>query len=224
MPISGMIMSSFYGLAPIFAKDIGLSVFRISQIMGFTILGGLVLQWPIGHLSDIFNRRKVLIGVTFFLMIATFVLFKSGHFHYYVLMGLMILFGGISFTLYPLSITLTCDQFSDKNIVGITCALLIIYGMGCVIGPLISPVFMSYVGASGLFLFMSILCICFIVIGMLRMMITKPLSSEDQSDYLPLPRATSLAFYLDPRTDVEDEEYDEDEELYPFPEEYEDED
>ena len=80
--IAGVIMSSFYGLAPIFAKDIGLSVQRILQVMGLTILGGLLLQWPIGHLSDLFNRRKVVVGVVFSLMVVTAVLFSSHTFPY----------------------------------------------------------------------------------------------------------------------------------------------
>ncbi|MGE0197842.1 MAG: MFS transporter [Simkaniaceae bacterium] len=223
--VSGMIMSSFYGLAPIFGREIGLSVFQISQIMGLTILGGLALQWPIGHLSDIFDRRKVLIGVCLVLMALTFILFHSHHFPYYVLLGLMVLFGGISFTLYPLSITYTCDYFSDKNIIGITCALLVIYGVGCIVGPLISPIFMAIFKASGLFLYMSLLCGIYILIGMWRVLHAKPLPEDEQSDYLPLPRATSLAFYLDPRSDIEEDELEEDEEdRYPFGEEYEDED
>ncbi len=224
--VSGLIMSSFYGLAPIFGKEMNLSLFQISQIMGFAILGGLVLQWPIGHLSDIFNRRKVIIGVTFVLMLVTFALYHSHHFHYYILLTLMVLFGGISFTLYPLAITYTCDHFSEKKIIGITCALLLIYGTGCIVGPLISPLFMTYFGPSGLFLYMSILCAAFILICMWRVLHSKPLSEDEQSDYLPLPRATSMALYLDPKSDFSDEdELDEDEEdLYPFNEEDEDED
>lgn len=224
--VSGLIMSSFYGLAPIFAREIHLSLFQISQIMGFTIMGGLLLQWPIGHLSDIFNRRKVIIGITFVLMVITFALYHSSHFHYFLLLGLMVLFGGVSFTLYPLAITYTCDHFLEKKVIGITCSLLLIYGVGCIVGPLISPFFMSYFGPSGLFLYMSILCALFIVICMWRVLHSKPLSEEEQSDYLPLPRATSMALYLDPKSDFgEEEELDEDEEdLYPFSEEYEDED
>ena len=223
--VSGMIMSSFYGLVPIFAKEIGLTVLQISQVMGFTILGGLVLQWPIGHLSDIFNRRKVLIGVCLALMILTFVLFHCHYFPYYMLLALMILFGGISFTLYPLSITYTCDYFSDKNIISITCSLLIIFGVGCIIGPLVSPIFMYLLGASGLFLYMSLLCGAYILVAMWRVVHAKPMREDEQSDYLPLPRATSLAFYLDPRSEQGDddelEEYEDDQ--YPFGEEDEDE-
>ncbi|MCB1110474.1 MAG: MFS transporter [Chlamydiia bacterium] len=222
--VAGMILSSFYALAPIFGREIHLSVLQISQIMGFTILGGLVLQWPIGHLSDIFNRRKVIIGVCLALMALTYALYHSQHFHYYLLLGLMILFGGISFTLYPLSITYTCDHFSDKKIVGITCALLVIYGVGCIVGPLVSPFFMSYFGPSGLFLYMSVLCAAFALVCFWRVFHAKSRKDEEQSDYLPLPRATSLAFYIDPRSDLEDEDDldDDDEDLYPFSQEYED--
>jgi len=224
--VSGLILSSFYSLAPIFAKEINLSVMQISQIMGLTILGGLVLQWPIGHLSDIFDRRKVIMGVALALMCVTFALYHSGHFHYYLLLALTILFGGISFTLYPLSITYTCDHFSDKKIVGITCALLVIYGVGCIVGPLVSPFFMTLFGPSGLFLYMSVLSGIFILICLWRVFHAKSRGDEEQSDYLPLPRATSLAFYIDPRSDLGDEdEFDEeDEDFYPFSQEYEDED
>ena len=73
---------------------------------------------------------------------------------------------------------------------------------------------------------MSILCGFFIAVCMGRVFHSKPLSEEEQSDYLPLPRATSMALYLDPKSDFgEEEELDEDDEdLYPFSEEYEDED
>lgn len=223
--MAGLIMSSFYALGPIFGKDINLSIFQISQIMGLTILGGLVLQWPIGHLSDIFNRRKVIIGVFLALMLLTFALFHSQHFPYYVLLSLMVLFGGISFTLYPLSITYTCDYFSERNIVGITCALLIIYGTGCIVGPLISPFFMNLFGPSGLFLFVSIVCAVYIIFAMWRFLHARRPTEEEQSDYLPLPRATSLAFLLDPRSDMGGDEFDgeDEEDLYPFMEEDEDE-
>lgn len=222
--VSGLILSSFYGLAPIFARDIHLSLLQISQVMGFTIMGGLLLQWPLGHLSDIFNRRKVIIGVAIALMLVTFALYHSKSFNYYLLLGLMVLFGGISFTLYPLAITYTCDHFSEKKMIGITCALLLIYGVGCIIGPLISPLFMSYFGPSALFLYMSALCAGFILICMWRVLHSKPLSEDEQSDYLPLPRATSMALYLDPKSDFdEDDELEEEEEdPYPFNEEYED--
>ena len=133
----------------------------------------------------------------------------------------MVVFGGISFTFYPLSITLTCDSFPEKNIIGVTCSLLVVYGIGCIVGPLAAAAMMESLGPRGLFLLMSVLCGVFIVLGMWRVFHSRSMSDEEQSDYLPLPRATSLAFYLDPHTEIEDEEIDESDGLYPFSEEYE---
>jgi len=83
---------------------------------------------------------------------------------------------------------------------------------------------MTLFGPSGLFLYMSILCAVFVLICLWRVFHAKSRGDEEQSDYLPLPRATSLAFYIDPRSDIGDEdELDEvDEDLYPFSQEDED--
>jgi len=221
--IGGMITSSFYSLAPIFGKQVSLSVFQISQMMGLTILGGLTLQWPIGHLSDLFNRKTVLLCVVGALLCITLVLSQSIHFHYYLFLCLMVLFGGISFTIYPLSITLTCDHFSTKNFIGITCTLLIIYGLGSISGPLLIPLFMSWLGASGFFYFLVLLCICLMMLGFLPSVKKGGAVDEEHTDYLPLP-AAALAHYLDPRGDIEDSDFDEEDNLYPLSEEYEEED
>jgi len=176
--VAGVIMGSVYGLVPIFGKEIGLTVSQISQIMGFTILGGIFLQWPIGHLSDIFNRRKVLIGVCSLLMVLTLIIFFFYSFSYYVLLALMILFGGVSFTFYPLSITYTCDYFPQKNLTSIACSLLVIYGFGSVIGPLFSPIFMTLFGANALFFYMGLFYFIYIILSVWPFMRAKPFREE----------------------------------------------
>lgn len=78
----GLVLSAFYSLGPVFGKKSGFTILQISQMMGFTIFGGLVLQWPIGHLSDLFDRLKVLISVASILVIICFVLFFSTDIQY----------------------------------------------------------------------------------------------------------------------------------------------
>jgi len=85
---------------------------------------------------------------------------------------------------------------------------------------------MNYFGPRGLFFYISLLCAAFILICLWRVLHSKPLSEEEQSDYLPLPRATSLAFYIDPRSDPGDEDDldEDDEDPYPFSQEYDEDD
>ena len=223
--ITGIILSSFYSLVPIFGKAVQMSTFQISQIMGFTILGGLILQWPAGHLSDIFNRKVILFIVTLLLIAVTFTLYKSSHFNYYTILICMIIFGGISFTTYPLSIALTCDYFSSKNVIGVTASLLTMYGVGCVTGPLLAPIFMSKFGPSGLFLFLALISGVFLMICPIRTS-QKPYSKDfdRQSEYIPMPHTALLSVYIDSKKEDQEELFEDDDELYPVPEEYEDED
>ena len=202
----GLILSAFYSLGPVFGKNSGFSILEISQIMGFTIFGGLVLQWPIGHLSDIFDRLKILICVASILVVVCFILFFSENLNYWLFISLCILFGGFSFTLYPLSITYTCDHFSSGNIISITCSLLIVYGIGCVVGPVLASLPMTYIDPSALFLYVSVLSLLLIAIGLWKLKKSPKLQEDDQGEYIPLPRTTPLAYYLDPRQEEKDDD------------------
>ncbi len=224
--LAGMVMSSFYGLTPIFAKEIGLSLLQISQVMGGTILGGLLLQWPVGHLSDIFSRKNVLIVSVASLVAITLVLFFFYGISYWFLLIVMIVFGSVAFTFYPLSISYTCDYFSQNKVIGITSSCLIVYGIGCVIGPLVSSSAMQFLGPSFLMLSISILAFIFLLFSFILVQKHNPFSDDESHEYLPTPRSTSLGYYLDPKMDAEEkEEYEEEQEegssLY---EEYEDDD
>lgn len=197
--LAGMIISSFYGLAPIFATDLNFTKPQISTMMGLTIIGGLLLQWPLGHLSDIIDRPKVIVGTCIALIINCMALFFFQKLPYEYILLLMVAFGGISFTLYPLSISHTCDHFSPYLIVKITCSLLIVYGVGCVLGPVIAAWIMNLTSPGGLFLYSAILSLLIALLGITRIFSGKTVPRDEQGDYMPLPRTTSLVNYLYPR-------------------------
>lgn len=166
--IAGMIVNAFIGLGPIFAREIHLSIWQVSEVMGLTILGGLFLQWPIGHLADVFGRLKILIIVSLILLTICIPLYMSPFLPYWSLLLLCVLFGAFSFTLYPLCISYTCDFFSSDKIIPITCSLLIIYGTGSILGPLAGAIPMEYLAPSGLFLCIGILSMILITGGLLK--------------------------------------------------------
>src|SRR3546814_19557390 len=55
--LSGLAMGAFWGLTPLYAVRLGLQVDDVARLMAATIVGGAVLQWPIGRLSDRGERR-----------------------------------------------------------------------------------------------------------------------------------------------------------------------
>src|SRR3546814_7818163 len=60
--VTGVMMGAFYGLGAVFARGVGLNTAGTAVFMSATILGGVALQWPLGRLSDLVDRRRVIVG------------------------------------------------------------------------------------------------------------------------------------------------------------------
>lgn len=188
--LSGMMMGSFFGLAPIFCQDIGLTVSEIAKFMGLTILGGFILQWPIGQLSDRISRRFVLIIVSFITCFLALLIVAFAYISIPLLYILAVLFGGFSFTIYPLSISYTNDYLNTKDLVASTGGMLLAYGFGSVLGPLLAPYFMQGFGALGLFAYAALVAFVIGSFGLWRNKKRAPIPLKMQKLFKPLPRTT----------------------------------
>ena len=47
--------------SPVYAEQIGMSVTDVVTFVSVSIIGGALVQYPLGHLSDLWDRRKVLL-------------------------------------------------------------------------------------------------------------------------------------------------------------------
>lgn len=80
--VSAFIMQAcyamFYGIGPMYATYIGLSVGQVSLFMAAFILGGMLAQAPIGLLSDRIDRRFIMAACAGTAAIMAFVLSQLG--------------------------------------------------------------------------------------------------------------------------------------------------
>lgn len=164
--ISGMLLAVVYGLVPVYAKENGMSISEIGTLMAVIIFGGLCLQWPMGHLADIGNRRRVLNAASFLTACFAVAIALVDHLHPSLLLTLAWFFGGFSFTIYPLSMAFACEKLEDHQIISATGCFVLSYGMGAIVGPLIAPLAMNAVGASGLFYFLATITLFLGLIGL----------------------------------------------------------
>lgn len=200
---SGLIMGAFFGLAPVFAHKVGMSTSQVASYMGVTIIGGFILQWPLGKLSDMINRRSVLIGVSFITSVMAFLIAVAAVVSTNLLLVLAVLFGGFSFTMYPLSISYTNDYLDPKDLIAASGGLWMSYGIGCVLGPLLAPTSMTIFGPSGLYIYFMIVSSIVGAIGVYRKRYKPPIPLSEQIEYRPMPRTTPKISELDPRADEE---------------------
>jgi MFS family permease len=153
--ISGMLLAILFGFLPVYASLIGMSVSQIGTLMAILIFGGLSLQWPIGRKADKGNRRLVLNAVSFVSTFFALIIAMQDPIHPALLLALAWIFGGFSFTLYPLSMAYVCEKIPEDQIVAATGGFVLSYGIGAIAGPLLVPLPMQWLGAPGLFYFLA---------------------------------------------------------------------
>lgn len=160
---AGLSQSSIFGVGPVFGQDLGMSVAQISYLMTALVIGGLFLQFPIGWLSDLYDRRGVMAAVALaaFILAAALIGFIRVAIgdafvwanHGYILLALGFAFGGLSATLYPLGIAYANDYLLPEQRVQAAGALVLAYGLGAVGGPLLAAGSMEWLGPHGLFVY-----------------------------------------------------------------------
>lgn len=190
---SGLILGSIYAMYPLFLLQSGLSHSQIAIVMFTTLLGGALLQLPIGKLSDQFDRRKVLVFLALLsAVLALYLVFV--HESYIMLLIASFLLGGMSFTIYPLSISHTSDYTSANESVAAVSVLTIFYGLGSGIGPVVVPGFMHAIGANGFFVFLCLISILLGVYAIWRIVKREPPPDTNKREFVAAtPEATTMA-------------------------------
>ncbi|MCV6587796.1 MAG: MFS transporter [Marinobacterium sp.] len=199
----GLLYASLLNMLPLFAKSHGLVGFDLTLFMGAALLGAFVLQFPVGYLSDRFDRRTVLLGL---LIIATAcssfipVLLSQGQLIFTML--LLAIHTGILACLYPMSISETFDKVQKKDLVAAMGALLIAYALGSLAGPYTASLVMKQINNDALFLFLAIAQSGLIIFVMHRMRVRVALPVAEQETFVAQSAATAaVATDLDPRTE-----------------------
>ena len=132
---AGLINSAFYAMGPVFCSRVGLTVSQTSWFMMTTILGGLILQWPVGRISDRFDRPFVLSILGAAVALMGLVIQATSTYSFFFLLPVMALYGGLNFAIYPVSVARAHDLFEPSEIVSVSSALIFCYGFGACIGP-----------------------------------------------------------------------------------------
>jgi MFS family permease len=200
---AGLMSGAFFGMGAVFGNDVGLSQFQVSLILVFAIFGGLLLQWPLGRLSDRFDRRTILLGVLLAqaaLCLTAFAVWTTLQ-SYEGLIALIFLFGGTQATLYPVSVAHAFDYVHRDRMIAASAGLLLAWAGGACLGPLLASIAMETLGSPSLFLFLSALAA--ILAGFTRYRMTRraALPPEEQAAFVPLPATTAAAGQLDPRVE-----------------------
>lgn len=210
MLIAGILASAFQNFAPVFGVQEGMSAANIANMMALVMLGAMLFQYPLGRLSDKIDRRFVMVGLSIagalvgFLISSYRVDGENPQIQFFLL---MVLLGGFVYPLYGLVNAHANDHADPEDFVKISSSLLIIYGFGTMIGPIVTGAAMEWLGTNALFQMIGLAHLLLATHMTYRIIRREAPDAEESMDYQVGPVATvglsTETFALDPRSDAE---------------------
>ena len=190
--LTGLAHSALFGYGAVYATAKGFGLLEISIFMVIVSSFGALFQWPVGYISDKIDRRIILIGVAFIASGLSLFIVISSYISIIIFFILLAIFAGMSLPMYSLTIAHTNDFLEQNEIVGASATIAILIGLGSICGPILTSLFMNFIGPDGFFLYLFIVHGLLGLFGLYRMTKrTKPADLESQ--YTPLPRNISAA-------------------------------
>jgi len=182
---SGLVSSALYGMGAVFAQGSGFKVSEVSYFMGAAVTSGLLFQYPLGHISDRYDRRIVIVAVALGTAVVSLgMAYLAGHSLPAVLV-LVCIYGGLSFTLYPLGVSHANDFLEPRDTVKASGSLLLSWGVGASIGPVAAAATMGRFGPRGLFIFVAGVTVLLAVFALWRMTRRPSVPAEAKRAFAP---------------------------------------
>lgn len=184
---TGMSQGALFGMGAVFARGYDLSVAQVSFFMAALIVGGALLQWPIGRLSDRIDRRKVITWVGLAVVLVAAVAVPVARMSNTGLVVMGVLFGGTVLPMYSLYVAYVNDHLQPKQMVAASSGLYMAVALGAVLGPSITGWLMDGMGPDGFLWYFVAVHLCMVCFAWYRMNRRATPSVEEQSPYSFVP-------------------------------------
>ncbi|MDA9701910.1 MFS transporter [Candidatus Pelagibacter sp.] len=214
----GMVSSFFYGtiqsalftLLAVYATSMNFTILEVSIVTFLLAVSGAVAQFPVGKISDVYDRRKVIIASTLgAAMFALITIFVSGQMYlpdglatsktwFYIF---FILFSFCSLPMFSLILAHTNDYITKDKFVAAGAGLQFTFGLGAMSGPFLCSIFMDLVGSNGFFVFLFFFHSLIGAFGIYRMKVRETVENPD-SQFVAMPQTiTPAGIELNPTTE-----------------------
>ncbi|MGB6117956.1 MAG: MFS transporter [Mesorhizobium sp.] len=188
----GVANSAFRTLSPVYAEQLGMSITDIVIFVSCGIIGGAVIQYPLGYLSDRWDRRVVILGATIASLFAALALvYVPGSDPNWNFVFVFI-FGSCAMPLFSLSAAHANDRAGPGEFVMINAALMLFYSMGAVFGPIAAAAAMEAYGPPALFLFSAAVYGLLASVTAYRMVVRSGVPAERQGPFVALLRTSTV--------------------------------
>ena len=181
--LSGAATGAFWSLGPAYAISFAPGTAQVSLFMSITVLGGALVQWPIGLLSDGLDRRIVVIALCAGGVVTAAALGLLTIEERLVVTVLVAVFGACALPLYAICAAHAFDHIDAEDTVETSSGLLLANGFGAIAGPIAAAFLMRSAGPGGLFIATAGAHLILAAFVLWRMRRSSPVPREQRSDF-----------------------------------------
>ena len=206
----GAVQSALFTLLAVYATGMNFTILEISIVTFLLAISGAIAQFPVGKISDIYDRRKVIVistfGAAIFCLLTILVSrqmylpdgLATSKTWFYIF---FILFSFCSLPMFSLILAHTNDYISKDKFVAAGAGLQFVFGLGAMSGPFLCSIFMDLVGQNGFFIFCCFFHSLIGFYGIYRMRIRQSIDNPD-SQFVAMPQTiTPAGIELNPTTE-----------------------
>lgn len=190
MFLMGGVFSAQFGMSAVFGIEAGMSIGQISTFVSTIFIGALIMQYPIGWVSDRMDRRVLIMGISLVGGVGAVLGFIFEQ-NFPLLLAAAFLLGGMANPLYALLIAYTNDFLEHEDMAAASGGLIFINGLGAITGPLIIGWLMGQIGPGGFFLFLAGLMFALAAYAVYRMTQRAAMPSDETGSYMPVSPSAS---------------------------------
>ena len=200
--LNGVAVSMLFGMGAVYGLSIGLDSSEVGYFMTAPVLGALILQYPVGRLSDRFDRRMVIMGVAVMGGIAAGLATLFGKAEFVLLLVCMLIYGGSLFPLYSLCIAHANDFLTPRQMVAAASGLVMVNGGGAVLGSPLAALSIEFLGIGSFFVMITGLQALIAAFALYRMSQRAAVPNEAQGPFVAIPESSSaIAATLNPEAE-----------------------
>jgi MFS family permease len=191
---SGLALGAFFGMGAVYGKLSGFSIGELSVLLSLPLLGVVLFQFPIGALSDRFDRRLILCVAAFASTASAIVCIIAFDYSFLAISLSFTVFGGFSMPIYSLSLAHTNDNLDLSQMLEASSKLVFVFGLGSVFGPLTAGLAMDVFGANAFFVYLAFVYAFVGCFGLYRMTQREAVPIDERGEFvLVAPRASHVA-------------------------------
>jgi len=196
---TGLVAATVTSTGPLYGAARGWAQSDIVLLMVALPVGGLILQGPLGHLSDRVDRRRVLFVMALLVALVSGALGVGGAAApFWLLVGLFALLGGLAECFYPIGVALANDRAAPEDYVSVSSNLLLVWAAGGMAGPLIATAALERGGAEAYFLYPLVLSLVLAAYLLWRLLRRPRIDPALREEFVAYPTTSPEVFEWSP--------------------------